>query len=69
MMGSMLEMMKCRQFCVGFNGVVVGDFFQLFVLLFSQLILRVLVSLVAVIGRNLILTNCFLEVSSYKLMN
>ena len=51
------------------NGVVVVDVVQLFVVQFSQLILRVLVSLVAVIGRNLILTNCFLEVSSNKLMN
>ena len=69
MMGSMLEMMKCRQFCVVFNGVVVVDVVQLFVVQFSQLILRMLVSLVTVIGRNLILTNCFLEVSSNKLMN
>ena len=58
-----------RKVHVIINGVVVVDVVQLFVVQFSQLILRVLVSLVAVIGRNLILTNCFLEVSSNKLMN
>ena len=51
-----------RKVHVIINGVVVVDVVQLFVVQFSQLILRVLVSLVAVIGRNLILTNCFLEV-------
>ena len=58
-----------RKVHVIINGVVVVDVVQLFVVQFSQLILRVLVSLVTVIGRNLILTNCFLEVSSNKLMN